>query len=222
MRRYLLLMLLIVSMGMLIAVESDPSSTVGYFKKSVSSGGIDAFSHPFYDTDMSITTVLGDQFGDMDAVTDINSALGTEYYDGFGWYGDLEAITVGASYWMARSEMNGALDFYLTGTVNPQPVTVLVPAMGITAFALNEAKNIAIVDLPITGVCDMDAITDISTALGTEYYDGFGWYGDLENIEPSHAYWYATTSATDFNWTYTPGARQGNNPPARNKTSNKK
>jgi hypothetical protein len=214
--------MLIVSIGILSAVESDPSATVGYFKKSVSAGGIDAFSHPFFDADMTIGTVLGDQFADMDAVTDINSALGTEYYDGFGWYGDLEEIAIGASYWIARSEANGDLDFYLAGTVNPQPVTVMVPAMGITAFALNEPKDILIADLPITGVCDMDAVTDISTALGTEYYDGFGWYGDLEYIEPTHAYWYATTSDTDFDWTYTPGARQSHNPPARNKTSNKK
>jgi hypothetical protein len=195
-------MTLIVSLSILMAVESAPSETVGYFKKSVAMNSWETFSYPFYSADMSVQTLIGDQFADGDLIQDISSGLGTAYYDGFGWFGDLEFLEYGRTYWINR--VNATTNYFLLGKVDPQPVTHLVVGNAWNTFALNEAQDIAVLDLPITGSVDGDLIQDISTGLGTTYYDGFGWFGDLEFIEPSHTYWYYSIGTT-FSWTYTPG-----------------
>jgi len=225
MKRCLFVMILIVSLGILFAVESDPSATVGYFKKSVTSGGWEAFSYPFYQTDMSIATLIGDQCMDQDMIVDIGTSFGTTYYDGFGWFGDLEYLVPGSTYWLVRYEMNPGMDYYLMGTVDPQTVTVNIAANSWSSFALNEARNVAIADLPITGMVDQDMIVDVGTSFGTTYYDGFGWFGDLENIEPTHVYWFVTTSTSPISFTYVPGARQSEFPglmPSRSKPADRK
>jgi len=222
MKKYLMLTLLILSIGMILAVDSAPSSTVGYFKKSVAGNSWAAFSYPFYSSNDSIQYILGDQFSEGDAITDMRTSLGAEYFDGFGWYGDMQVITPGTTYWIARGESNPTTDYFLMGTVDPQIVDYTFPAGAWTAFALNEARDIAISTLPITGVTEGDAISDIGTGFGTEYFDGYGWYGDLEFIEPTHAYWYSSNSASDINWTYDPGARTATPTPLKSKSANKK
>ena len=222
MKRYLFLLLFVLTFVVLLSVESSPSATVGYFKKSIAINSWEAFSLPFNDTDMSIATKIGDQLDDQDMIIDITSNFGTTYYDGYGWYGDLDTIVPGGTYWIVRYEFNPNTDYFLMGTVNPDSVTVYIAANSWTSFALNEAQNIAITSLPITGVVDQDMIIDVSTNFGTTYYDGYGWYGDLEYIEPTHVYWYVTTSPTDFSWTYVPGARRTFVRPSPSKSLNKK
>lgn len=211
MKKVLFILTLIVSLGILMAVESAPSETVGYFKKSISANSWSAFSYPFFQTDMSIVTLIGDQAGDLDGILDATTGVATQYYAGFGWFGDLADLAPGGAYWYVRAELNPDLDYFLLGTVNPQPVTVNVVGGGWTAFALNECQNIDIATLPITGVVDLDGILDAATGVATQYYDGFGWFGDLGFIEPTHVYWYVS-GGVDFSWTYTPAARTAVSP----------
>lgn len=196
------------SIVVLLAVESDPSATVGYFKKTVASNSWVPFSLPFGYSDLSILTVIGDQsFADGDQIADIELGTSTTYYDGFGWFGDLEYLSYGRAYWITRAMTNPQMDVFVLGTVDPHAVTVTVVGNAWTPFGLNEARSIAILDLPITGAVDGDQIADIELGTSTTYYDGFGWFGDLEYLEPIHAYWYVTLNPTGFSWTYTPGAR---------------
>jgi hypothetical protein len=199
--------MLILSIGLLMAVESAPSQTVGYFRMDITSDSWTPMSIPFGYTDLTVTNVIGNQFNDLDMIQDMATGLNTVYYDGFGWYGDLAELAYGSAYWVNRTADNPDMSYYIMGTVDPHAVTVHVVAEGWTAFALNEAKPVDVTTLPIPGALDLDMIQDAGTGLNSVYYDGFGWYGDLTNLEPTHAYWYNTAATSDFEWTYTPGAR---------------
>jgi hypothetical protein len=222
MKRYVLLLLLILSLALLTSVESDPSATVGYFKKSVASDGWEAFSLPFYYTSLSPDQVLGTQFGDLDTVSDMATGENSFYITGAGWLGSIVEMAYGHAYWIYRDMSNSALDYYLLGEVNPQPVTIHVSGDdegNWSPFSLNEARQIDINTLPVTGVVDIDTIVDISTGENSFYITGVGWLGSLFYIDPTHAYWYNSLSPTSFNWTYTPAARNLNvNPPAASRS----
>jgi hypothetical protein len=209
MSRYLFILLLIVSIGLLSAVESDPSETVGYFKLSVASNSWQTLSVPFYYTSLLVQDVIGDQFAQDDVIQDVYTGTNTTYYDGFGWFGDLESLSYGSAYWVYRAGANPGMDYFVMGTVDAQPVTVHVYANGWSAFSLNDAAPILIENITIAGAAQDDVIQDVYTGTNTTYYDGFGWFGDLVSIDPTHAYWYYTTTGTDFEFTYTPPARNG-------------
>lgn len=216
MRKFLVLALFVLTFVMLIAVESDPSATVGYFKKSVASDGWEAFSLPFYYASLSPDAVLGTQFGDLDTVSDMATGENVFYITGVGWLGSITDMAYGHTYWIYRDMANSALDYYILGTVNPQPVTIHVSGDdegNWAPFSLNEARQIDINTLPVTGVVDIDTIVDITTGENSFYITGLGWLGSLLYIDPTHAYWYNSLSPTSYNWTYTPGARNANPAP---------
>jgi hypothetical protein len=222
MKRYLFILLLIVSIGLLVAVESDPSATVGYFKKSVASNSWDVISLPFNYTYTSVDSIFGNQFAQDDIVQDVYTGTNTTYYEGWGWFGDLTDLSTGAAYWVNRAEANAGFDYFIMGTVNPQAVTVTVNPNGWSCFSLNEAAPVLIENLPIIDAIQDDVIQDIYTGTNTTYYEGWGWFGDLLQIDPTHAYWYNTANLTGFSWTYPParnGARDTVTAPTRSRTT---
>jgi hypothetical protein len=210
MKKVLFILMLMVSMSILLAVESAPSETVGYFKKSVADGGWEVFSLPFGYASLSPNDVLGTQFSDFDTIIDAGTGDNSFYLTGSGWLGTIEPMINGHVYWINRATGNGSLDYYLLGTVNPSAVTLHVAGADQGSwypFALNEAQPIDVNILPITGVMDFDTILDIATGDNSFYLTGSGWLGTVLNIEPTHGYWYNSYSATSFDWTYTPAAR---------------
>ncbi len=213
MKRSLFLLLLLFSLSMLLAVESSPSATVGYFKKTIDNGGWEAFVLPFGYTDLSPNAVLGTQFGDLDMLIDMTDPEGPNamYLTDGGWVGGLAELSYGHSYWINRDWGNPAATYYLLGTVDPQPVSVHVSGTdegNWAAFGLNEAAPVALSSLVIPGALDFDMIIDISDPNGANamYLTDGGWVGELTDIIPSHAYWYNSTSDTSFDWSY-PAAR---------------
>jgi hypothetical protein len=212
MKRYLLILLLIAAIGILAAVESAPSATVGYFKKHVASDTWEILSLPFnYSANDSVNVILGTQFAQDDVIQDVYTGTSTTYFDGFGWFGDLTSLTPGSAYWVYRAATNTDMDYYIMGTVNPVSTTVHVYADGWSCFSLNDCAPVLIETLSIPGAIQDDVIQDVYTGTSTTFFDGFGWFGDLVQIDPTHAYWYYTTSTSDFEWTYTP-ARGTSNP----------
>jgi len=208
MKKILLPLLLILAVGVLAAVESEPSEIVGYFNLTAASNSWSPLSLPFDYTDLSVGNVLGDFLND-DAIYDIATSSSSVYYEGFGWFGDLVNLEYGKVYWINRIETNPTFNYYILGKVDPNPVTVTFSGYGWTPFALNEATNIPLSSLTFSEAVNGDEIYDIATSSSTVYYEGFGWFGDLENIEPTHGYWYNRVDA-GYTWTYTP-SRSNNN-----------
>ena len=102
MKKFILPLLLILTVGMLAAVESEPSEVVGYFKKNINDGGYQAFVLPFYYTSLAVSNIMGDQFAESDVISDITTGESTTYYSGFGWFGALEKFMSGVLYTILR------------------------------------------------------------------------------------------------------------------------
>jgi hypothetical protein len=209
MKRYLFLLLLLIAFSLLVAAESQPSATVGYFKKTIDNGGWEAFSLPFSYSDLSPNAILGDQFGDFDMLIDMTDPMGPNamYLTGSGWVGGLTALTYGHSYWVNRDWSNPAAIYYLMGPVAPHAVTVHVSGTdegNWSAFGLNEAAPVDLNTLVIPGALDFDMIIDISDPMGANamYLTGSGWVGELTSIIPTHAYWYNSSADVSFNFNY--------------------
>jgi hypothetical protein len=214
MKRYLLLILLIASLGMLAALDSDPSATVGYFKKSITPGGWEAFSLPFGYTDLTPNAVLGMQYGDFDQLTDIATNDNAIYLSDVGWVGTISEMTPGHAYWLNRDSFSPSLDYFIMGTVDPTPAQLTIHVSGSdgeggwSAFGLNEAVSVDVNSLVMTGVVDFDMLINIKNGDNAIYLEGVGWVGTLATIDPSQAYWVNSTAPVSFDWYY-PALRGG-------------
>jgi hypothetical protein len=215
MKKYLFLLVLVACIVALTAVESSPSSTVGYFKKSIASNTWDTMSLPFNYASLDPNAVFGPQFLEGDVLQDVGTGDNFTYYTGFGFYPSnpdyYPELLIGAAYWVYRFPDNPNLDYYIMGTVDPQPVTVVVNANGWSCFSLNECREIDPNILVIPDVLEGDVIQDVGTGDNFTYYPGFGFYPSnpdfYTTILPTHSYWFYTTSLTGYTWTYTPAAR---------------
>ncbi len=220
MKKLILPLLLLVAFGMLAAVESAPSDVVGYFKKSIASDGWEAFAIPFAYASQNPDDVLGTQFSDGDVLQDILSGDVSYFYG--AWFGDVTQLGYGKAYWLYRDAANAGFDYYILGKVDPQSFTVQLYGMDggqWTPFGLNEAGEVALDDLGITGAVDGDAIVDMQTG-DVAYYFG-AWFG-IDYITPTHTYWYNSNAATSFAWTYTPTRSRGTVPNIGNSIRNSK
>jgi len=207
MKKFILPLLLILTVGMLAAVESEPSEVVGYFKKNIGDGEWQAISLPFFYSSLIVGDVLGTQFSELDAIQDVNTGASTIYYADFGWFGDIENLSYGTAYFINRTSGNGATDYFLLGKVDPQGFSKTIVGNGAyTAFGLNEATEIELTDdLFGTNESDGDVVQDINTGASSIYYSGFGWFGDLTQLSPTVGYYYNSAfGSSDFVWTYEP------------------
>lgn len=204
MKRYLFILLLIVSLGILAAVESGPSETVGYFKHNILTNGWHPLSLPFNYADLTPGAVLGTQFGDMDTVFDLNGDA--SFYLAPDWLGSIAEMTYGHAYWMSRDVANPTFDYYLLGKVDPATLVIHVKGLddgGWSSFSLNEARSIPLTTAGLfAGVQENDTIFDLNG--DASFYMAPDWLGSLVSIEPTHGYWYQSMSATSYDWTYTP------------------
>jgi len=219
MKKFILPLLLILTVGMLAAVETEPSEVVGYFKKTIESNGWDAFALPFGYSNYDINEILCSQFSDGDYIGDVSGTdvfFCIDDYDGLGhtgWVGTSTELLPGKAYMLYRATSNPTLEYYLLGKVSPNTLVFEVAGTGNggwSAFSLNEAREIDPNILNITGAIPGDFIGDISGGDVFYYisdYDGMGnpgWVGTTNTLVPTHAYWYNSQSPTDFSWTYIP------------------
>lgn len=215
MKKALVLLVLALLAGSLMAVESAPSATVGFIKFNVTDGNITALTMPFAvaDTDNSGAWEPQDALGtngytDGDSFIDITDGIGTDYYAGFGWDSSagLSTLTLGHAYFMNRGAGNGNLTFYLSGTVNPVPVTYTIVGGGLTSMGFNSCSAIPLTDINPANLAEGDTFIEINSGNGADYYDGYGWYSDsMTTTTPGEAYYINSSYPTDYSWTYTPG-----------------
>jgi len=216
MKKYLFLLLIVMSFVTLLAVESDPSATVGYFKTTVAPGDWVPFGLPFGYDDLSCDAVLGTYFPAGVLVSDFVSGDYAEFYimEGFtGWDGLYSGMAYGASYWLNNPTAT-TFDFFIMGTVSPSPLTIHVSGQdeqGWSPFTLNEARPVDISTLEIGGAVDQDIISNLMTGEYAQYYVIGEWEGwdnsSMPYIMPTQVYWYNSYADESFDWDYTPPSR---------------
>lgn len=205
MKKFILPLLLILSIGLLIAAESEASDVVGYFKTTVATGGWEPFSLPFGYSSLIPDDVLGVNYNEMDLIQDLRTGEASMLLGGM-WLGGIMEMSYGSAYWLNVDASSPGYDFFLMGKVDPNPVTITIVGTnggGWTPFSLNEAKPILMENLIMPDAQEMDLIQDLKSGSSAMYLGGM-WLGDLLEIEPTHVYWYNSTLDTNYDWTYTP------------------
>jgi hypothetical protein len=223
MKKFILPLLLLLAIGMLAAVESDPSAVVGYFKVSVPQDSWVSVSYPFEIVSGTPTAIFGDNWDSTvdyevtDMLFDPYSLTTANYYNGFGWDPNEDTyVQAGHWYWINRTQPQANTDVYLVGKVNPQPISLTMNGQGLggwTPFAINDAAPISPELLGFVqtepdwdnGIYDnIFCVTDNRMAdyWGPEYGNWVAADGLPFLIEPTKTYLYYSNQASNWTWEY--------------------
>ncbi len=222
MKKFILPLLLILSISLLIAAESEASDVVGYFKVDAPVGAWTPVSVPFEITDGTPLGVFGENWASdenfevTDLIINAYSAAFTNYYTGYYWDNeDPTFVQPGHVLFINRTQPAADTNFYLLGKVNPQPISLDMAGLGAggwSPFAINSASPIDPADLgfattePDWDNYYLDMIVCQNDARVAEYWGAeYGWNAldGLEFlIEPSKAYYYYSNNPTNWTWDY--------------------
>ena len=129
----------------------------------------------------------------------------TDNYPGYGWYGSLSSINNESSY---RVITNAACSVTMTGNLavpSEHPIT-LSQGWNWIGYVPSTAMS---VDVAMSGV---DAVSGdkLKSQQGySDYYDGYGWFGSLNTIEPGMGLMYYSTNSNPVSFTYPDSGRSG-------------
>lgn len=203
-----------------LAVESEPSNTVGFISRAVTSGAYAAFSAcPMgLGTDVPASTVLGGQGANGDRIIRFAGAWNTAPWTPDGtWSG----LTLDYNGWYMYRNGHGADGtLVVAGDVIPEGTSFLMKSFvaGYTGFGN-----------PLPMVIDLDTDDLGLDAAGFEYGDKIyrfagswntmtytpenGYFGLV--MEPGGAYLFRTANAFDWNYTVPSGALAVSNAPVK-------
>ena len=142
--------------------------------------------------DMSLNSVFSSIDGSGEF---IKSQSGySDYYDGFGWFGTLEEID-NVSMYKLRMIENDGLEF--TGISVNVSETVLNLSNGWNWIGYTPQVSLDLNDALVH--LSPGAIEYIKTQTGyADYYDNFGFFGNLESMDPLNGYIARSVLNTDF------------------------
>ena len=123
-----------------------------------------------------------------------SNAVSTDYYEDYGWYGDLDDEGLKSSQ-MYMVKTNAACTVELEGVpANPAEVGITIRhGWNWIGFPCAEAMSVA---EALSGFQAEDGDILKSSGASTDYYEGFGWYGELETMEPGEGFMYYSNSQT--------------------------
>ena len=178
MKKFILPLLLLLFVGSIMAVESEPSDVVGYVKYDLVAGN-NTIALPM-DQPYAFASEIGDAIGAA-AVLYFNTATQaweSAYATPFGWSGDF-AVTNGQALWIT---VDSAGSFYSLGNMPETiPTYSLVAGNNMIMLPLNEsALNLASLvgdDIGATAVLHFNVATQ---AWESAYATPFGWSGDFD------------------------------------------
>ena len=174
MKRYLFVLLLVLSIGLMIAVESDPSATVGYVKYP-SVAGLNFAAMPMDDGMISVSQV-GAYMGPLDEIDTINLwDSGGQFWNGcvnFGggfWLPD-ETVGPGSVLYYSSSY---AFDYYSIGAMPAANAQYnIVPGLNTVMLPLNKSA-LNFVSLVGSDIGPLDEIDTINLWNNTgQFWDG--------------------------------------------------
>ena len=121
-----------------------------------------------------------------------SNAVSTDYYEDYGWYGDLDDEGLKSSQ-MYMIKTNAACTVELEGVpANPAEVGITIHhGWNWIGFPCAEAMSVADA---LAGFQAEDGDILKSSEASTDYYEGFGWYGELETMEPGQGFMYYSNS----------------------------
>ena len=134
----------------------------------------------------------------------------TDYFGGFGWSGDYVTMQPDRGYWYYSQKAGyGTTPFNNTivGAV-PQAQrseTIYNLTWSMLGWTSVNTKSL---DNVLDGASDLDLMNYYDAVLDTfkrtDYFLGFGWFGDFNNIVPGRGYWYYSQNDTQYSWAYQP------------------
>ncbi|MCK4653060.1 MAG: hypothetical protein KAU01_01285 [Candidatus Cloacimonetes bacterium] len=222
MKKVFILSILVLFVGSLLALESDPSEVVG-FVKITTQVGFTPFSLPFtfysggFQT-FALDDIIGAQLtgGAAPFLSDqIHPVEGGAYgwYDNTNWQ-TLTNFTDGHAYYAYILTGHSANPIYLAGNVEQTPVDFGTMAVGFNPVGIREAgvvslDNIDILSSGFTGGAAPFLSDQIHPVEGGAYawHNGTAWQG-FTTISPGKAYnIYVLSGHTPFTWIYDPTTR---------------
>ncbi|MDD2229211.1 MAG: hypothetical protein PHY48_07365 [Candidatus Cloacimonetes bacterium] len=188
MKKFILPLLLLLAIGMLAAVESDPSAVVGYVKYDcvvAANGSNNLIALPM-DTGYTMASDLGDAYpGVITAITQWVPSTQTwsaASFNGTSWFGDF-ALAPSMSYMVTVTE---AVSVYSIGDM-------FAPATYNLVSVANGSNNLIMVPLNESGLATASALgTDIGVANAVSTwlpasqtwsaasYNGTSWFGEFD------------------------------------------
>ncbi len=232
MKKVFILGIVVLFLGSLIALESDPSEVVGFVKldaaASPSNVTYSMFSLPFtfYDAThtqtMDLDDVVGDQLtaGNFFTADRIMEIGGNDAYLATGtpptWTGTLVDFTINKCNYFKVMAGHSAQDVYVAGAVENFAQTMpdcpaLPSAISYTLVSFVEAGNVALADIGLIGtgfqsgnIFTADKIMEIGG--NDAYYDGTSWQGALTHLSPGKCYYIKILSGHTgvTGWIYNP------------------
>jgi hypothetical protein len=134
----------------------------------------------------------------------------TDYFGGFGWSGDYTAMQTDRGYWYYSQKAGyDTVPFNVTlvGEVPNATRQQTITGQSWTMLGWTSIRTKSL-DSALTAATDSDTIVlfepPLKTFRRTDYFAGFGWFGDFANIEPGLGYWSYSTNPSNYMWNYQP------------------
>jgi len=135
----------------------------------------------------------------------------TDYYTGFGWFGDFSSFDNDKGYWYNSKKANHTVTPYNLTFTGDVPVADRNQTfyngynlIGITSVATKNVDSVFTSEVNTDELWKYDSSNQGDPYDKTDYYGGFGWFGDFGITQPGLGYWYNSKNATTYTWTYTP------------------
>jgi hypothetical protein len=155
----------------------------------------------------------GDQLWRYDANDTLDPYKKSDYFAGFGWFGDFQMLEQERGYWynsMRQGYTINQFNWTITGRVAPN-----TPARSIDIFSdFNMIGVTTLTDRDLDTFWTQPAGTDqiwrydafdmLDPYKKSDYFAGFGWFGDFSVLSPGRGYWYNSRNATEYLQGYQP------------------
>ncbi len=155
---------------------------------------------------VALIQALENSLGDK-GITIKASEISTDYYDDFGWFGELDALGI-VNEQMYLINVSESCTVELQGTpANPANHTITInPGWNWIGFPCAEAVSVA---AALAGFEAEEGDVLKGSELSTDYYgEEFGWFGGLETLEPGQGYLYKYNGTTAQTLIFQTGAKR--------------
>ena len=178
--------------GGLVCSDADCPSTGSVTVDIPLSSGWNWVSTNVLLDDMSLNSVFSNsQPGDF---IKSQSAF-SDYYDGFGWFGELINVQIGSGY---KVNLQNSYNWNYIGSSIASSDYPLSISSGWNWIGYNPSISLAL-NVALNFSAEPGDFIKSQSAF-SDYYDGFGWFGELTTLSPFNAY--LLNVASDHTFTY--------------------